>query len=271
MKEPFSKRHGFRQSTEAPITVREDAPHDLRGFVIQLAYECGFRPNTLRPLICRILHIPPDYNNWTEYPNIDSEVRSMLGSCKWFRVYDIIEAIVNDMRKEFRANDEKKFEAELNDYFFEIGIGWKLTGGHIEMRGDAVFERALNGTHIELRDRGLPTAAIELNEALQDLSRRPNPDITGAIQHSMAALECVARKTIGDEKATLGEILKRYPSLVPQPLDQALTKLWGFASENARHVREGIEPTRDDAELIVTVVAGVSTYLARKNENSTAG
>jgi len=39
----------------------------------------------------------------------------------------------------------------------------------------------------------LETAKTEIREALNDLSRRPTPDITGAIQHSLACLECVAR------------------------------------------------------------------------------
>src|SRR5690606_10635807 len=115
-------------------------------------------------------------------------------------------------------------------------------------------------------NKGLSTAKRELQEAISDLSRRPFPDVTGAIQHAMAALECTARVCSGDAKATLGDILKRYPELVPRPLDEALSKLWGFASENARHIREGREPTRDEAELVVSLVASVSTYLTRKHE-----
>ena len=81
----------------------------------------------------------------------------------------------------------------------------------------------------------------------------------------MAALECVARVCCGDEKSTLGEILKRYRDLIPKPLDEAVTKIWGFASENARHINEGREPTIEEAELVVTMVAGVSTYLSKKH------
>lgn len=62
----------------------------------------------------------------------------------------------------------------------------------------------------------------------------------------------------------LGDILKRYQDLVPKPLDITLDKAWGFASERARHVREGHEPTRDDAELVVGIAAAVATYLVRK-------
>jgi hypothetical protein len=93
-----------------------------------------------------------------------------------------------------------------------------------------------------LAKAGRTTARDEIHDALTDLSRRPNPDLTGAIQHGMAALECVARDACGDPKATLGDILKRHPDLIPKPLDTAIDKAWGFASEMGRHIREGREP-----------------------------
>ena len=38
--QPFSKRHGFRSGAKE-ITVREDAPDELRYFVVQTAIELG--------------------------------------------------------------------------------------------------------------------------------------------------------------------------------------------------------------------------------------
>ena len=47
------------------------------------------------------------------------------------------------------------------------------------------------------------------------------------------------REYKGNTKATLGEILKRNSDLIPKPLDDAVSKAWGYASEHARHLREG--------------------------------
>ena len=109
-----------------------------------------------------------------------------------------------------------------------------------------------------------PTAAKHLHEALQDLSRRPQADLQGAVYHAMGSLECVARDVSRDEKATLGEIVKRYPGLLPKPLDEALAKIWGYASNEARHVLEGRETNREEAELLVGLSAALATYLTRK-------
>lgn len=266
MTERFSKRHGYHQSAETGISVRQDAPHELRGVVVQLAYECGFRPQSLRTIVCRLLRKRPDPNNWSEYPNIDREVSGLVDVCEWYRVYDIIEGLVATMREAPYSYDVEKFESELNDYFLENGIGWKLSGGVVEMRGPEMFEEVVGTAERQLETQHFGTARNELHEALRDLSRRPSADVTGAIQHSMAALECVARETCGDGKANLGDIMKRYRDIVPRPLDEAIVKAWGYASENARHIREGREPTFEEAELIVGIVSAVSTYLARKHE-----
>lgn len=68
----------------------------------------------------------------------------------------------------------------------------------------------------------------------------------------------------GDAKATLGEAVKRYPGLLPKPLDEAVSKIWGFASNEARHVLEGRETNREEAEFLVGLSATLSTYLTRK-------
>lgn len=76
----------------------------------------------------------------------------------------------------------------------------------------------------------------------------------------MAALECVAREFAGSTE-TLGKII---PNLgLPKPMDEALIKLWGFTSEQGRHIREGRNPRHEEAELVVIIAAAMSTYLIR--------
>lgn len=263
MTAPFSERMGVRQVKEVPITVRNDAPYKFRGVLVDLAYECGFQPKQLRSLICKVLRERPDDNNWSE-GNVKREVQTLLDHCEWYHVYDVAEAIAAEMQSLPYTYELEKFTRELNDFFVENGIGWKLTDTRIEARGDEVHEQVLRNTDTQLLAQGFITAQNELHEALHDLSRRPTPDTTGAVQHSMAALECVARKCCGEENATLGEILRRHHNLIPKPLDQAVTKIWGYASENARHISEGRKPDYEEAELVVGVVAAVVTYLSKK-------
>jgi len=52
--------------------------------------------------------------------------------------------------------------------------------------------------------------------------------------------------------------------LLPKPLDTALSQVWGYASTEARHISEGREINRVEAELLVGLAASVGTYLSRK-------
>jgi hypothetical protein len=262
---------GLDNITAAEITVRNDAPPGLRDFLVTVAYDAGLSPRPLRPIVCRILRVAPDPGNWSEWPNIAYEVSELVGSCPWYNVYDIIEAIYDKLSKsqQLALYDESMstadfFATEINAFFMQNGIGWQLTDGQIQIRGPEVFEEVTRKA-IELLDSSTrATARNEIHEALGDLSRRPDPDKTGAVQHALAALECIARDVSGDSKSTLGDILRKHPDLLPRPLASAIEKVWGYASEYGRHLREGREPTMEEAEFLVGLAGAVAIYLARK-------
>src|SRR5260221_10141814 len=182
-RERFSDRHGFKPK-EVPITVRNDAPEELRTVVVDLAYEFGLPPGSMRDLVCTVLRKRPDLSNWSEYPNVDGEVRKRVDEAEWYRVYDIIEEIYDQLDEP----QDEGFAKELNKYFRETGIGWQLGDGELQIRGTDALETTVAMAGRLLREGGRKTAAVELQEALRDLSGRPDPDITGAVQHALAAV-----------------------------------------------------------------------------------
>ncbi len=257
----FSKRHGFHTVNESEITIREDAPQEFRGFIRMAFYDLNKSPSDLRKIVTVVLRIPPDRTNWSD-PNIDIEVGQLLKECDWYRVYEIVEAIIRTLNDQ----EQQTFTSEVNEYFINNGIGWKIIDGLIQTRGDKEFETAVKSVATVLEKVRLETAKSEIKEALMDLSRRPEPDRTGAIQHSIACLECVAREVTGNRKATLGELIKKNPNIIPKPLDTAIEKIWSFASEQGRHLREGEAPEYLEAELVVQLSAAISTYLGKRLE-----
>ncbi len=258
--ELFSQRQGI-DIIDKEITVRNDAPEGLRGFIPILYYEFDKRPSDARAVICRVLHKVPDQSNWSEHPNIEYEVQDLMQECPWYRVYDIIEVLATKLSPQ----NYERFETEINVYFRENGIGWKLSEGKIESRGDKLFEEAVSDVAVVLKDRDLHVAKGEISEAIKDISRRPEPDITGAIQHSNAALECVCREITGDKTATLGTIISNHPDIIPAPLNEAIKKMWGYASQMGRHLQEGRMPNYEEAELMVHLSASMCSYLGKKH------
>ena len=60
-----------------------------------------------------------------------------------------------------------------------------MYGGRIVYRGSGAFSGATQEA-VEILERiGRSAAAREFHEALRDISRRPEPDVTGAIQQCM--------------------------------------------------------------------------------------
>lgn len=265
--QPFSVRHGYApDAAPPPIKYREDAPEDVRRTIIEIAANTGWDYDGILQLATGI-----GKRSWEPPEAIQSGTSSraqlyrLVSTWKWFKVYDFVEHLYSAMSDwQMQGEPEDHFERKINEYFEHSGVGWRLDSGKITSRGSEVFEASVHAVIPVLQEVGLQTAEREIHEALSDLSRRPTPDLTGAIQHAMAALECVARKASGDPNPTLGKLLERHPGLIPKPLDAAVEKAWGFASERGRHIREGEEPTRADAELIVGMAATVATFLSRK-------
>ncbi|MEE4452051.1 AbiJ-NTD4 domain-containing protein [Novosphingobium resinovorum] len=256
---PFSSRFGFR-GPDAKITIREDAPDEVRDAVAMLGYAFDLGPGGMRELLCEVLLKRPDLGNWSP-GNIESEVHRLIDQAPWYKIYDFVERLYTEVGKnDFTGERKRAFEERLNLSFRELGVGWELEQGKLVARGSEAFALATRDAVAVMLEAGSPTAANEIHEALKDVSRRPSADVTGAIQHAMAALECVAREIDGSTD-TLGKIIGRLT--LPPPLDAALHKLWGFASEQGRHIVEGREPRFEEAELVVTVASAVSVYLLR--------
>lgn len=253
----FSKRYDIPKN-KSEIRYRYEAPDFFRSYVLLLMYPLmGFKK--LRAILCRATKESPDPSNWGENDFMKSEVEQLMTDARWYQVYDFIELFSETLS----PKDYKNFEEDLNEYFEEKGFGWKLKNRVLEIRGEDSFEKSLKESHQTLVEANVPTSAKEIEESIRDLSRRPEPEITGAIQHSVAALECLSRKVTDDPNMTLGQLIKANPMLVPQPLNEVVYKLFGFASIKGRHLNEGNNPTFEEAELVVHLSAALCNYLCK--------
>lgn len=260
MEEVFSKRLGISVENKE-ISFRYNVTDDLRYYVLVLMKEQGIRLNKIRAIVCKTVKKAPDPNQFSENDFMESEIQSHIMNCPWFRIYDIIENFAKELPKDKILG----FENEINDYFCENGIGWKMENGVLLARGDDAFEYAIDSLKDILSEKQQTTKS-EIEMAIQCLSIREKPDVTGSIQHSMAALECLSRH-ITNSKLTLGKLLDKYPNTFPAPLNEIADKLYGFASNKGRHLLEGKEPTFEEAQLIVHLSAALCGYLGDKLKN----
>ena len=268
MSQRFSRRLGsFRN--DPPITVREDAPPGLRTVISAYVEAFDVSNVALLKRIQKILGVQESSLYGGRYGTSSKRIANALEKCAWDHVYDIIEEtyqqLVDRNLITNRFGQAEQFADTINEYFRRQGIGYQLVDGAIQHRGDDASEQAVRQALEETERSGLDIAHREIAEALEDLSKRPQPDLTGAITHSITALEIVAREVASDQNATLGKILNDNPDMFPKPLNQSVEKMWGYASQYGRHVSEGKEPTYDEAELVVHHSAAAATYLVRKS------
>jgi len=283
MTESFSSRHGYR-APAPPITIYEDAPSELRSAIPAIAEKLDMEPSTMRRLVCDILRKSPDRSNCSEFPNIRNEVSGLIESAPWNKVYDIIESFHDefynqqaidrmelaeiagdspyDYLPESQSSPADDFQQTMNEFFVDNGIGWELRNGQVVHRGSETFAKSAHEVPDHLDDVGFPRAAAEMREAVRDISRRPDPDITGAICHAINALEATAREITGNSNATLGRLVQRLN--LPKPLDTATSKLWSFASDHARHIHERKSVDLSEAELVVAVAGALCDFVMRR-------
>ncbi|MBZ5724187.1 MAG: hypothetical protein LAP87_04255 [Acidobacteriia bacterium] len=75
----------------------------------------------------------------------------------------------------------------MNDYFQYAGIGWQFVDGKVIMRGDEAFQRTVQIAPAELTAAGRTTAAERIESAIRNLSLRPKPDFSGAVERASNA------------------------------------------------------------------------------------
>jgi hypothetical protein len=168
MENSFSKRFGYRKP-KTEITIREGAPRGLRMAIIEIARELGLQPSQLRETICRVLLKAPNQDNWSEYPNVWYEVQELIYDAPWFKIYDIAEDLVNNLgsriaRPYYGTEAQRKFEAQLNEVFGELGIGWQMLDGKIQTS----VGRAMNNRLRSLRLNILSSTNLHQLKTLSD-------------------------------------------------------------------------------------------------------
>lgn len=267
----FSSRFGYVDRTPVPISLRDELPTSIRRTVVDIVRRCGWGWDSLYFCAAEV-----GRNSWEPRPghltdeSVVRQIQQLVETWPWYFVLDFVELACRKMNEWKVSGDGHPIdylELRINDYFAHTGVGWQLRSGKFFSRETPALERILHQAGAALGENQFATAEKQIQEALAALSRRPNANVSGAIYHAKAAIECVLRTTSGDRQSTLGKILNDHPGLIPKPLDIAVEQAWGFASERGRHLQEGKEPSRAEAELVVGLAATVVTYLVTKINN----
>lgn len=250
---------------------RDVAPEAFRAVVVTFPLAVpGMYANGTREAVCRGLKKLPDSQNWSK-DNVVREVHSLIEDAEWYQVYDAAEAVADELLRRSLYEDYAEYETEINRTLEECVVGWRMVEARFQVRGEDAVQVVLDAALADVAQSGVSVAPKEMREAIANLSRRPEPDLSGAVHHAIGSLEAIARHCTGAPYSGLGEIVKKYPGLLGEPLNTAVAKLWGYSSEQARHVREGRRLDRDEVELAVGAAVVVASFLLRRLRSPSSG
>ena len=196
------------------------------------------------------------------------DIHKYFFSCQWYEVYDFIEFIANKFDilfpdNEFKQSCNEILKRELSAYRFVDKQIIKITS-EIEI---AEIEEALKNSE------PYKTVNTHLHRALKLLSDRQSPDYRNSIKESISAVESIAKIITEDDKATLGDALKKIDKKIKihKVLIESFLKIYGYTND-ADGIRHGLMEDSnldfEDAKFMLVSCSAFVNYLIVKIEKA---
>ena len=273
---PFSEREGFAQPPTQQIDSMSD---ELRICLWNALYNFLNRGDLIdkSPVLrgqqtfdqqvaaYRCLRLWAHFFNQSEdqfsVHNIMSLFVSLFRKIEWYRVYDLIEFILEtDIA---HAGD---FCGACEHCLKKHNSAYRIRGGKVvpitSEQELAEIDSAMNSKHPSPRDH--------IRNALSLFANRTTPDYPNSIKESISAVESLAKIVAGKEQATLGELTRELGELHPA-FQQALGKLYGYTSD-AQGIRHGAfknpaQIRQEDARFMLVVCSAFVNYIEAKRRD----
>jgi len=200
-------------------------------------------------------------HKWVDFYN---RIREYFFNCKWFKVYDFIEFIVNNYPDKYK-NDacisgcNYILEKELSSYRF---VGKKFTP-ITSQEEISEIEKALSISN------PFKPVSVHLKSALTLFSNKKSPDYRNSIKESISAVESICKLITKKKKPSLSQalnILKKEIGL-HSALEKAFDSLYGYTSDEKgiRHcLMDEAKLYQEDAKFMLISCSAFVNYLVSK-------
>jgi len=163
----------------------------------------------------------------SSWSTLKSVMRESYFKMKWHRTYSFIEFIV---QMNYRGTGQELIEG-FNKVLARENSAYRFVGGKLvpvtSPEEINEIERAIASSD------QYAGARTHLQTSLGFLTDKLNPDYRNSIKESISAVESLAKKLVGDDKATLGQALKvleKHHNLHPS-LKTAFSALYGYTND----------------------------------------
>lgn len=194
-------------------------------------------------------------------------LRNYFFNAKWYEVYDFIEFIsgysIDGKRDSFINDCIKIFEKENSGYRFVDGKIIEISSADEVNEIEKAIEKATPYYGVKQH----------LVSAITLMSDKESPDYRNSIKESISAVESLCKKIAGDEKATLGVVLKvlEKNGHMHAALEKAFSALYGYTNDadGIRHaLMEQSNLTSADARFMLISCSAFINYVIATTENN---
>lgn len=191
-------------------------------------------------------------------------IEQVILNSEYNEVFDTLEYICNWINKRTPERIKNLPYDEINIILEKEYVGYRFVGGKIV---PITYKAETQSIHDAL---ALPFIGcrIHIQKAMGFISDRKNPDYKNCIKESISAVESVCQQITGDNKASLGDALRKLEkngiTLHPS-LKSGFSKLYGYTSDQGgiRHAEGMYESnvTFEDAKYMLVSCSAFVNYL----------
>ncbi len=256
----FSVRGGH--SAKFPW-IYDDAPDALRSGLREVLQDLGYQtPTQQRRILCGALRTLPDNDNWSDYPNIESEVSELLKTEPWFKFFDALERIPKHLsgRSSGPFNKTAIYYDRMNVLLAEEHIGYRFESNRLVRVGTDEFHEAVADAWHALQDERFAKVRQQFKRACEFRDDFP-PDWPNAIKEAVNSVEGLLQVIFERPGVSLSKI--PLPADLPNGIHKMFQALYVHGSQTTGSRHAGIggeEPTGPRAELAVHTAAALHAF-----------
>ncbi|THF76525.1 AbiJ-NTD4 domain-containing protein [Cohnella fermenti] len=207
--------------------------------------------------------------DWVARGNNMKKLESLFLKKEWHFVYDFIEIYLEKESEKSKSNCNS-IAKELTRVLEEEKSGYRIVKN--------LVVPITTKSELKSIDQSISTKYDSVNthmlKALTLYSRRKNPDYENSIKESISAIESLCCIITGNNKATLGDALKKMDERglnLHGALKSALGQLYGYTSDQNGIRHAGIDfagASTEDAKYMLVSCSGFVNYFIEKWEKS---
>lgn len=271
----FSRRYGYKPVKD--IIQLESMNDELKVRLWNAFQNCylserrlGFISPALDSLPGSILDafFKQPVDNTASWDSHYSELNERFLNCSWYEVYDFIEFVARNLSEYESVNKAGDFREICNEILEEENSAYRFIGAHVTKITSRIeieaIEKAISQSRYDV-------VSVHLNQALTLLADKEKPDYRNSIKESVSAVESLCKKIVGEEKATLGQALKKVEQKyeLHPALREAFSKMYGYTSDEdgIRHALMEMDSLRyEDALYMLITCSAFMNYLIEKSK-----